>query len=162
MSNHYEWGMAREGGFQVVTRESAAAEWDLPEPDPLSPWTVGVTSSFALGVFNANGDGTILEGEPEEILHYADRLHAHAHRQLDGLADFEHGDETRSCALCGDQVLILSSRDWCDGCEATAIPADVWQAFLVRHSTTARHEQGDMSLSAVVDELTGMSGRPHP
>lgn len=160
MSNHYEWGMAREGEFQVVTRESAAEEWDLPELDPLSPWTVGVTSSFALGVFNANGDGTILEGEPEEILDYTDRLHAYAHRQLDGLADVDHGDETRSCALCGDDVLILSSRDWCDGCEATVIPAGVWQAFLSRHSTSDRRGLGDVSLSAVVDELTGMSGWP--
>lgn len=23
----------------------------------------------------------------------------------------------RECANCGDLVLILSSRDWCDGCE---------------------------------------------
>jgi hypothetical protein len=23
----------------------------------------------------------------------------------------------RACAKCGDEVLILSSRDWCDGCE---------------------------------------------
>lgn len=23
----------------------------------------------------------------------------------------------RECVNCGDRVLILSSRDWCDGCE---------------------------------------------
>lgn len=23
----------------------------------------------------------------------------------------------RECANCGDEVLTLSSRDWCDGCE---------------------------------------------
>lgn len=25
--------------------------------------------------------------------------------------------EERECANCGDEVLFLSSRDWCDGCE---------------------------------------------
>lgn len=26
----------------------------------------------------------------------------------------------RACTKCGDLVLILSSRDWCDGCELEA------------------------------------------
>lgn len=28
--------------------------------------------------------------------------------------------EERECSNCGDQVLLLSSRDWCDGCETEA------------------------------------------
>lgn len=158
MSNHYEWGMAREGAFEVVTRDSAPEQWNLPEPDPLSPWDVGVTSPFALGVFTANGDGTILEGEAAEILAYADRLYAHVHRELDDLSAHDaEEEESRACAQCGDEVLILSSRDWCDGCEATAIPADVWQAFLARHSVIADQTSGEVSLSAVVDELISMT-----
>jgi hypothetical protein len=83
MSNHYEWGMVWEGGYQIVTRKSAPDEWNLPEPDPLLPFDVGVTSPFALGVFTANGDGTVLEGKAAEIVGYVDRLHAYVHRQLD-------------------------------------------------------------------------------
>ncbi|OOK65387.1 hypothetical protein BZL29_7688 [Mycobacterium kansasii] len=46
---------------------------------------MGVTSGHALGLFNANGDGTVLEGEPGEILNYVDLLHAYVHRELGGL-----------------------------------------------------------------------------
>lgn len=146
MSNHYEWGMVGEGGFQVVTRRTAPDEWNLPEPDPMDPFGVGVTSPFALGVFTANGDGTVLEGGAAEIVDFADRLHAYVHRQLDVPVD----DETRACAMCGDEVLVLSSRDWCDGCEATVIPAGVWQGFVACQSAC---DARDVSLSAVVDEL---------
>lgn len=30
------------------------------------------------------------------------------------------GEDDRQCAQCGDRVSTLSSRDWCDGCEADA------------------------------------------
>jgi hypothetical protein len=81
------WGLAREGSHQVVTRESAPQEWDLPEPDPLLPWNVGVTAPFALGVFTPNGEGIVLEGEAAEIVNYVDRLHGYVHRRLDGQLD---------------------------------------------------------------------------
>jgi hypothetical protein len=118
-----------------------------------------VTYPFALGVFTPNGEGTVLEGEAAEIVDYADRLHAHAHRRLDGQLDVPVEDETRACALCGDEVLILSSRDWCDGCEATVIPAGVWRAFVARQSML--DDQGDVSLSAVVDALLRMIAGEH-
>jgi hypothetical protein len=87
MSSDYEWGDAQTGNYHLVTRESAPEEWNLPEPDPTDPWSVGVTSAHALGLFNQNGDGIVLEGEPGEILDYVDRLHAYAHRELDGLVE---------------------------------------------------------------------------
>lgn len=44
--------------------------------------------------------------------------------EVGGLVAFEDDDlnvlTERSCAKCGDEVLLLSSRDWCDGCEETA------------------------------------------
>lgn len=157
----YAWGMAREGRPQIVTRESAPDAWNLPEPDPRVPWQqVGVTASFALGVFDLNGEWIVLEGEATEIVDYADRLHAYVHRRLDGqLVVPVENDETRACALCGDEVLILSSRDWCDGCEATVIPASVWRAFVARQATS--DDQGEVSLSAVVDALLGMIAAEH-
>jgi len=33
-------------------------------------------------------------------------------------------DEDRCCAQCGDSVDFLSSRDWCDGCEAEVSGCD--------------------------------------
>jgi hypothetical protein len=149
MSSHYEWGQARTSNYHLVTRETAPEEWNLPEPDPADPWSVGVTSAHALGLFNENGDGTVLEGEAGEILDYVDRLHAYAHRELDGLVEYD----TRPCAQCGDQVLILSLRDWCDGCEAITIPGDVWTAFLEQESQLDQEHPGEVSLSAVVGEI---------
>lgn len=148
MSNHYEWGIARDGLYGIVTKESAPEEWNLPEPDPLDVFSVGVTAPYALGVFNANGDGTILEGDAGEILDYVDKLHAYTHRELDGTVQSE-----RVCANCGDQGLTLSSRDWCDGCEAVTIPGEVWTAFLEQESQLDQEHPGDVSLSAVVGEL---------
>lgn len=152
MSSHYEWGDARSGNYQLVTRETAPDEWNLPAPDPADPWSVGVTSGHALGLFNANGDGTVLEGDPDEILDYVDLLHAYAHRELDGLVEYD----TRPCAQCGDQVLTLSSRDWCDACEAVTIPDEVWSAFLARETLRANEHPGEVALSAVVSELLRM------
>ncbi len=149
MSSHYEWGLARTGKYQVVTREMAPEDWDLPEP---GPWSVGVTASHALGLFNDNGDGTVLEGEPGEILDYVDLVHAYAHRELDELVDYD----TRPCARCGDRVLTLSSQDWCDACESVTIPGDVWRAFLAQETTLDDEAPGPVSLSAVVGELQRM------
>lgn len=50
-------------------------------------FSVGGTSSHALGLFNANGDGTVLEGDPEQILDYVDLLHVYVHRVLDGVVE---------------------------------------------------------------------------
>lgn len=152
MSGHYEWGRARTGNYGLVTCETAPEEWNLPVPDPADPWSVGVTSAWALGLFNENGDGAVLEGEPGEILDFVDRLHAYAHRVLDGLVEFD----TRPCALCGDEVLTLSSGDWCDACEAVTIPGEVWRAFLAQESTLDDEHPGAVSLSAVVGELLRM------
>lgn len=150
MSNHYEWGTAADGNYGIVSKEAAPAEWNLPEPDPHDMWSVGVTEPFALGVFTANGDGTILEGDAKSILDYADKLHAYAHRELDGLVD---DDGTRACAQCGDQVLTLSARDCCDACEAVTIPGVVWTAFLEQEHQLDQEHPGDVTLSAVVGEL---------
>ncbi|KEF94954.1 hypothetical protein K883_05379 [Mycobacterium sp. TKK-01-0059] len=149
MSSHYEWGQARAGNYQLVTRETAPDEWNLPEPDPIDPWSVGVTAEHALGLFNENGDGTVLEGSPGEILDYVDLLHAYAHRELDGLVEYD----TRPCAQCGDHVVILSSRDWCDACEAITIPDEVWTAFLDQEYQLNLEHRGEVSLSAVVGEI---------
>lgn len=149
MSNHYEWGQARTSLYHIVSRDTAPAEWNLPEPDPIEPWSVGVTSPLALGVFNENGDGTVLEGEAGEILDYVDRLYAYAHRELDDQVEYD----TRACAQCGDQVLTLSSRDWCDACEAITIPDEVWTAFLEQEYQLNLEHPGEVSLSAVVGEI---------
>lgn len=141
MSSHYECGDARAGLYQIVSRDSAPQEWNLR-----------VTASHALGLFNASGDGTVLEGAPAEILDYVDLLHAYTHRELDELVDYD----TRACAACGDQVLTLSSRDWCDACEAVTIPGEVWRAFLAQETTLDDEHPGAVSLSAVVGELLRM------
>lgn len=39
----------------------------------------------------------MLEGEAGEILDYVDRLHAYAHRELDGLVEYD----TRPCGQSG-------------------------------------------------------------
>jgi hypothetical protein len=148
VSSHYEWGDAREGLYGIVTKESAPEEWNLPELDPTDVFGVGVTAPYALGVFNANGDGTILEGDADEILDYVDKLHAYTHRELDDTVRDE-----RACANCGDQVLTLSSRDWCDACEAITIPGEVWTAFLEQEYLLDQEHPGEVSLSAVVGEL---------
>ncbi|AGB27374.1 hypothetical protein Mycsm_07282 (plasmid) [Mycobacterium sp. JS623] len=148
MSSHYEWGHARTGLYQLVTRESAPEQWHVPEPDSGGP----VTAAHALGLFTENGDGTVLQGEPGEILDYVDLVHAYAHWELDDLIEYD----TRPCALCGDQVRALSSRDWCDACEATVIPGDVWRAFLAQESLLDDEAPGPVSLSAVVGELRRM------
>jgi hypothetical protein len=49
VSTHDEWGPARTGLYQLVTRKTAPAEWDLPEADPGDVCAVGVTASHALG-----------------------------------------------------------------------------------------------------------------
>jgi hypothetical protein len=51
-------------------------------------------------------------GDPARLA----RVHAAARQILAQLAD-----EYRACARCGDQVRTLSSRDWCDGCEAEEV-----------------------------------------
>lgn len=143
MSNHYEWGAANTGRYQVVAREAALDAWCVDEAEAAS------SVSHVLGVFNFDGDGTVLEGSPEDILDYVDRLHAYVHCELDDTVDREE----RACAGCGDHVLILSSRDWCDACEAVTIPGEVWTAFLAQEYQLDLDHPGDVTLSAVVGEL---------
>lgn len=60
-----------------------------------------------VAVFRAAAGEPAVEAQPSWI-----------EQALAAAAD-EERDE-RECANCGDEVLILSSRDWCDGCEAEA------------------------------------------
>lgn len=114
MSNHYEWGTANTGRYHVLTREAALDAWRVDGAE------VDSSVSHVLGVFNLDGDGAVLEGSPEGILDYVDKLHAYAHRELDGAVEREE----RACASCGDDVLLLPSRDRCDACEAVTIPGE--------------------------------------
>lgn len=148
MSSHYEWGDARAGLYQIVSREAAPEEWDLPAPGNHDVFSAGVTASHALGLFNANGDGTVLEGEPGEILDYVDLLHAYTHRELDALVDYG----TRPGAHCGHRAPLTARA----ASAAVTIPGDVWRAFLAQETTLDDEHPGAVSLSAVVGELLGM------
>ena len=134
-----------------MSRSSAPHEWNLPEPDPtdVDETGEGVTAPYALGAFTENGDGTILEGDPADILDYVDKLHTYTHRELDSAVE----RDKRACSHCGDQVHILSSRDWCDACEAITIPGEVWTAFLEQEYQLDQEHPGDVTLAAVVGEI---------
>lgn len=72
MSAHHEWGCARSGRYGVLTRSEVPEVWLDAE----------LEASHVLAVFNVDGDGLILEGEPAEILQFVDELYEHAHRIL--------------------------------------------------------------------------------
>ena len=40
------------------------------------------------------------------------------HLVVEAIADKPHASDVRECVNCGDDVRYLSSRDWCDSCEA--------------------------------------------
>lgn len=72
MSSHRNaCGPAATALYQVCSRSEARAEWGED--------TVG---THALGLFNDGGDGLIVDGTPEDIVWYVDRLHDYVHRTL--------------------------------------------------------------------------------
>lgn len=71
-------------------------------------------------------------------------------------------DDDRECAECGDRVAYLSSRDWCDGCEADppgcdgcgAEPGEERPAYVHRAGSGARRarhrrDRGEHAMSNV-------------
>ena len=76
MPNQYNYVLSDADGalYQVLPKDMACAEWG----------TAGVAGSHALGVFNAGGDGIIIDGSPEDVLRFVDLLHDHAHAVLGG------------------------------------------------------------------------------
>lgn len=70
MSNHYEWGEAREAYFRLRVRERALQDL-LPEDDDQ------VTAAYVLVLDNGNGDGLALQGSRSELLDYLLRAHQH-------------------------------------------------------------------------------------
>jgi len=58
--------------------------------------------------------------------------------------------DERECAKCGDSVLILSSRDWCDGCEAECEPATDMREEL---ANVLRDENGLQPTPAALDVI---------
>jgi hypothetical protein len=75
MSNRYNYIHSDAQGalYQGLPKESARTEWATTE----------IAGTLALGLFNASGDGLIIDGKPEELLHFVDLLHAHAHAVFD-------------------------------------------------------------------------------
>lgn len=59
--------------YQGLSTVEARTEWGTAE----------IVESHALGLFNAGGDGLIIDGSPEDLLHFVDLLHAHAHAVFD-------------------------------------------------------------------------------
>jgi hypothetical protein len=72
MSNHTEWGHATEALYTLHTR--AAAEEEYGET---------VRAPLALGLFNINGDGLVLEGTRRELLSYLRLVTEHVERETD-------------------------------------------------------------------------------
>jgi hypothetical protein len=72
MSNHIEWGHATEALYTLHTR--AAAEEEYGET---------VRAPLALGLFNINGDGLVLEGTRRELLSYLRLVTEHVERETD-------------------------------------------------------------------------------
>lgn len=76
MSNQYKYVFADAGSvlYQALPQGQASADWQTAE----------LTESHALGLFNAGGDGLIVEGRPEEIINFVDLVHAHVHKEFGG------------------------------------------------------------------------------
>lgn len=70
-ANQSAHGPAAEALYQVATKTEATEQW-----------VEQIDGDYALGLFNDAGDGLIIDGTPEEILAYIDRVHAHAHQVL--------------------------------------------------------------------------------
>jgi hypothetical protein len=75
MSNNHEWGHAATAIYQLLGRGQADDEWNRSD-EP-------VDGPHVLGLFNANGDGLVLEGTALDLLGYIDLVHAYVHRELD-------------------------------------------------------------------------------
>lgn len=78
-------------------------------------------------------------------------------------ADPEADDELRECAQCGDSVAVgLSSRDWCDGCEAeeekaaerVAVVARYRKCLALRDVHRRQLDDAEDALTAAVDALS--------
>lgn len=78
MSNRYSYVHtdAKSALYQGLSAVDARAEWGTTE----------IAGSHALGLFNEGGDGLIIDGTPEDLLHFVDLLHAHAHAVFNGAA----------------------------------------------------------------------------
>ncbi|AGB27188.1 hypothetical protein Mycsm_07091 (plasmid) [Mycobacterium sp. JS623] len=75
MANRYNY---------VHTDAKGALYQGLPAVEARTEWgTTEIEESHALGLFNAGGDGLIIDGKPEDLLQFVDLLHAHAHTVFD-------------------------------------------------------------------------------
>lgn len=66
-----------------------------------------------MGLCLGGDDLVVIEGTREGLL-------AKLESMIVQVTDWEPDSDERECANCGDAVQTLSSRDWCDGCEAEA------------------------------------------
>lgn len=78
MSLHRDWQIAKETICEVVSREDAPEAWNTSAYDEadLEDGSVenAVTAPFALGLFDLNGDGIIVEGDTTELLELGKRM----------------------------------------------------------------------------------------
>ena len=70
---NYVYTDAKSALYQGLSTVEARTEWGTAE----------IVESHALGLLNAGGDGLIIDGSPEDLLHFVDLLHAHAHAVFD-------------------------------------------------------------------------------
>jgi hypothetical protein len=80
MSNHTEFGHAKDALYTLHTGNAAEVEYELDEP---------IHSAYLLGLFNANGDGLALEGTRRELLDYLKLVTAYVERETDPLVELD-------------------------------------------------------------------------
>jgi hypothetical protein len=106
----------RETG-RVRVNVNDAAVWDA-DPEEDEPSRPGALSCAECGDEDAEQyvvSGPIDGGEDGDA---RTEVCLSCFRALDAESEGSAEDASRECAECGDEVATLSSRDWCDACEA--------------------------------------------
>lgn len=112
---------------EQMTRRHLRAAGIYREPGPLDGTDVRVSDpvdghGIIYSVWDARKDAVTLaereaiEARPDGGITIDTEFRYHIHP----LDPDDNVLTERECAKCGDSVLTLSSRDWCDGCEAEA------------------------------------------
>lgn len=102
MSVRWEFASAGELSLELWTAALTNEETEEELPDGTLTLVLGYDECFAIA------------GTREELVKLSQRIA----EVVAGEAEDVEEDDERECANCGDTVQTLSSRDWCDGCEA--------------------------------------------
>lgn len=82
MSNHTEWGQARDALYTLHPRRRAIKALRPDDEEAIS-------APFVLGLGNGNGDGLALQGTRRELLDYLAQVTEHLARETDPRPELE-------------------------------------------------------------------------